>query len=433
MSKSEHIAEDERQKKILAVAYSCAPNRGSEPGIGWNFLNQIARKHQVWALVGEHYSQEIHEYLDGKEVSNLTLVFCKVPVLQRVYRRFPNSIVTTLYYYVWQWMIRKQIDQLHSDIGFDLVHHITFGKYNVPSWLGRLKIPFIFGPVGGGEETPSPLYRELRWQSRVSETVRSAFCRWAGVDPFVRRTVRSATVCLATSNETASKLRALGAGDIRLLTHVGISESEIDAVPKKRFEESSGVEGDPSQLKILCVGRLLYWKGFELVVRAIGKLGNTNVTLSIVGSGPQFDELTKLAKELGVDDSVEFCGELSRSQTLEKMSASDLLAHPSYHDSGGFVLVEAMAIGLPVLCIDTGGPGFIVSEETGFKLAPKKSDILVEEMAQLLHELSHDKSRLHTKGRAAQMVLERGSLNWRNKGDRILEIVDEVTAAPTVA
>ena len=118
---------------------------------------------------------------------------------------------THLYYYLWQMGIYFLAKRLHREVGFDLVHHVTFVNYWMPSFLALLPVPFVWGPVGGGESAPRAFFRTFSLRGRMYEYLRN-LARFVGEhDPFTRLTAQKATIALATTSESATRLRCLGA------------------------------------------------------------------------------------------------------------------------------------------------------------------------------------------------------------------------------
>ena len=87
---------------------------------------------------------------------------------------------------------------------------------------------------------------------------------------------------------------------------------------------------------------------------------------------------------------MKFWGKLPRKEVLKKLAECNVLVHPSLHDSGGWVCVEAMAAGRPVICLDLGGPALQVTEETGFKIPARTPEQVVEDMARAMLKVAKD-------------------------------------------
>jgi glycosyltransferase involved in cell wall biosynthesis len=81
-----------------------------------------------------------------------------------------------------------------------------------------------------------------------------------------------------------------------------------------------------------------------------------------------------VARRSGVADAVEFAGHLTRQQLLNSLDGYTALVFPSLHDSGGLVVLEALSKGLPVVCLDLGGPGVMVNKACGIVVPTAHAD-----------------------------------------------------------
>ena len=192
-----------KRLKVLVSAYACEPEKGSEPGVGWNCARQIARFHEVWLITRASNRSVIEAGLAAAPLPGAHFVYFDLPRWMRFWKRGRRGVL--LYYYLWQIGAYFVVKKLHRNIGFDLAHHVTFVKYWAPSFLALLGVPFIWGPVGGGESTPRGFQRSFSPRGKVHELMRDLARRLGELDPFVRWTARRATIALATTPETFVK------------------------------------------------------------------------------------------------------------------------------------------------------------------------------------------------------------------------------------
>ncbi|MEM6804288.1 MAG: glycosyltransferase family 1 protein, partial [Bacteroidota bacterium] len=179
--------------KILMSSYSCETNRGSEPGVGWNWLTSLANQgHEVHALIYPIDRPNIEQYLKEYPIPNLKFIY--VPTsgfMDRFYLR--TSKLIYIHYFYWQILAFFKAKALLKTQDFDLVHHITMGSFRIPSWMGFLGLPFIFGPVGGGEEAAPSLVKNLPLKFRIKEFIRSLANKLAVWNPLMFLTFRSSS------------------------------------------------------------------------------------------------------------------------------------------------------------------------------------------------------------------------------------------------
>ncbi len=397
--------------KVLLSAYACEPGKGSEPGVGWNWVKQISRFAEVWVITRANNQKVIEKALMEEPLPNVHWVYFDLPRWISFWKRGQRRV--HLYYYLWQVGIYFLARQLHRKVEFDLVHHVTFGNYWLPSFLSLLPVPFIWGPVGGGESAPRAFYRTFSWRGRVYEFLRN-LARWLGEhDPFTRMTARKAAVSLTKSNETTKRLRQLGTKNILLLFEVALSITEIAELanlPSRRA----------NPFRLISLGRLLHWKGFHLGLQAFARLVRDfpESEYWLVGDGPERKNLERLVQKLGVAEKVRFFGALPRSEALKKLAECDVLVHPSLHDSGGWVCVEAMAAGRPVICLDLGGPALQVTEETGFKIQANSPEQVVGDIAHAMIRIAGDSDLRGQMGEAARRRVLK-EFSWEQRGEEI--------------
>ena len=171
---------------------------------------------------------------------------------------------------------------------------------------------------------------------------------------------------------------------------------------------------------MVSIGTLLHLKGFHLGLRAFARLqqGTPAAEYWIIGDGPERKRLEGLARELSVAEKVVFWGALPRNQVLKKLADCDLLLHPSLHESGGWVCLEAMAAGRPVVCLDLGGLALQVTGDTGVKVPADEPHTVVRALATAMARLSQDQN-LHQRMGSAGRKRTRDHFCWDLKGRQL--------------
>jgi glycosyltransferase involved in cell wall biosynthesis len=404
--------------KVLLSAYSCEPGQGSEPGVGWNVVREVAKYHQVWVLTRPDESKDIIEAeLNRNPIPNLHFVYFTLPFWQNS-RRWGQSGGMQLHYYLWQIHAYFVAQRLHQEIGFDIVHHVTFVKYSSPSFLSLLPIPFVLGSVGGGESAPAPFWQDFSWQNKVYELLRMLARGIGELDPFTKLTARRSAIVYATTEDTAKRVRHLGASKIQIMSESGLFQHEIEQL-------SQLLPPTQSSVRFISIARLLHWKGMHLGLRAFAQANLSNAEYWFLGKGPELERLQSLALILGVTSQIKFLGHLPRHEVLTKIEQSSVLVHPSLHDSGGWVCLEAMAAGRPVICLDLGGPAEQVTTETGFKVPANTPEQSVTDMAKAMVQLAEDVDLRVKMGQAGQQRV-RELFTWEAKGKLFTQIYQDL-------
>lgn len=411
--------------KILLSAYACEPGRGTELGVGWNTVREVARYHEVWVLTRPDDGREaIEAELAKNPVPNLHFIYFTLPLWGSGWKWGQGAF--QIHYYLWQILAYFVARKLHREIGFDLVHHVTFVKYSTPSFLSLLPIPFIFGPVGGGETSPRAFYRDFSTKAKIYEFLRD-LTRWLGeIDPFTRLTVRRSVLAWATTIDTAKRLEAMGGKNVQVLSQVGLLPEEVAQLGQYALSDS---EADAGLLRFISVGRFLHWKGFHLGLQAFAQAGlPPSAEYWLVGQGPEAERLHAIAMDLGIASQVKFLNEMPRIELMHTIASCLALVHPSLHDSGAFVCLEAMAAGRPVICLDLGGPAVQVTEETGFKVSAQDPEAAIKGIAAAMTCLAKNPELCLSLGKAGRNRVKE-KFSWAVKGHDLVQVYEEILIA----
>jgi glycosyltransferase involved in cell wall biosynthesis len=384
--------------------------------VGWNFSRLMANHCQSWIITDQAHRDGIEAYLRQNPHCKARVVYHSLPRRHKWLARLGGY---NLHYYLWQRHVRKTALALHHRVQFDLVHHVTYARYWMPSAARGMNVPFVWGPVGGAEGGWSQLPRRMDWRTRLKEAFRSLVRRIFECHPATRRSIHQANLILAGTEQTARRLRELGARQVEVVAMIGCTPTPIPRPPERSQEE---------QIRFVSAGRLLYWKGFDLGLRAFAEAKLKNARYTIIGDGPERKRLMRLAIHLGIDQQVEFTGALTRDDCLGRMEQADVLVHPSLHDSGGYVCLEAMCLGKPIICLDVGGPAIQVGDDSGFKIVPGEVKQVIADIATAMRKLAVDDDLCRSMGQSArQRMLEK--FTWEHKRDTIEGLYQQVLSA----
>ena len=390
---------------VLLSAYACEPNKGSEPAVGWNWALEVARLgHKVWVLTRANNEAAINSVkMSLPEINKIQFLYYDLPRWALLLKKSCKGIY--FYYYLWQLGAYGYIKKIHRKVGFNIAHHVTFASIRQPSFMGMLGIPFIFGPVGGGERTPLQLRYSLGIRGWIFEFVRdfSNFC--VKIDPFMWKTFYLANKIYVTSEQTLHLLPKRFRNKAKIKLAVGIESTEKLFIRKKK-----------PFFRVLYVGRFINLKGMQLGIHAFAKLliSVPNSILTLVGEGPDKKKWKFLAKKHEIQGKIEWLPWTERSELLKLYCQHDVFLFPSLHDSGGQVVLEAMACGLPIVCLDLGGPNEIINSSCGYKIQVKglKEEEIIEQICKALSKLATDEK---TKNKLSFGAMKRvNDFSWKS-------------------
>jgi glycosyltransferase involved in cell wall biosynthesis len=352
-----------RPPRIIAFAYACEPGEGSEAGAGWIHARMLAGLGETWVLtrgvppdtgsawphglaVGDGYDT----WLRGlPEQGRLRFVHVQIPWWDEFWWNRPNRPAFTrlqrVEYFVWLWLALRTARRLMRAQPFDAGWHLTWANAWLGSTLPLTGLPYVYGPVGGGVAPPWRLAASLGARAFAAEIFRQVIrSTFRYLNPLGRLATRRAALILVQNKETRDWLP----GSSRARTVV-LPNAVVTGI-KRRPPYAPTVP-----YTALFAGRLDGFKGASFAIRTMALLPDWR--LVIAGDGPAADRLRRLVHELGLADRVEFLGQVPRDDLLELMQGrADLLLFPSLHEEAGFAVAEAVATGIPVVCLDWGGP-----------------------------------------------------------------------------
>lgn len=331
--------------KILLSAYACEPDKGSEPGIGFRTLVALADENDVWLLTRSNNIESLSKFLAtdkflGSRVRLIGLDLSKFAL--RLKRLGPIGLMW--YYDRWQKKAGHLARRLDTENDFDVIHHVTLAAYWMRTGVADVSKPMIWGPVGGAVQTPWRLMTELGIVGFLTDAARYVGRRIFMKVNSSQKAQRKAAYIFVNNPQTAKDIRSK-------------TESPIEVLPNPLavIDLAAPMRGIPRP-EILFAGRLLPWKGAKLAIRAMRYVAHSKAHLSIIGAGPDRQRLARLIRRWGLDQKVALVGSLPRAEVLRRMGESGVLIHPALHEEGGNVVAEALGMGVPVVCLDHGGP-----------------------------------------------------------------------------
>lgn len=206
---------------------------------------------------------------------------------------------------------------------------------------------------------------------KIKEKYGLAFVVTEHSTAFARNLVTPKNIKLAKRvAENADKLIGVSTEFCRLLVNTLQSSKRWQYIPNivnNIFLDKNAIKKRNDKFQFINIALATDKKAQKNIIHAISSRfkGNKNIKLVIGGDGPELEPLKQLASNLGISDQVQFLGNLTREQVLTAMSQADAFVLSSRYETFGVVVIEALALGLPVIATRCGGPESIVREQDG--------------------------------------------------------------------
>jgi glycosyltransferase involved in cell wall biosynthesis len=396
-----------RRLKVLVSAYACHPEQGSEPGVGWNWVREIARYHDVWLLTEAQRFAPVTESAIRTDQDLRNAV--KVVGIPRE-RRAERWLKSLAYYYTyekWQRAALAQARELHRQVRFDVIHQLNMIGYREPGFLWSMDVPFVWGPIGGFAQMPWSYLRAMGASGALTLGLRNlANDTQMRLSHRVRTAMHASDVLIAATSVDSAAIAKLYGRHAPVVHETGtVPESE----PAIRTIKS----GEP--LQVLWCGLMVPRKAVGVALRAVARAGQEiPIEFHLCGDGPQQPFARGLAKQLGIHGHCHFHGQRPRAEVVDRMRSCHVLLFPSLQEATSATVPEALATGLPVLCHKTCGQGDIVTAEVGIGVPVTDPSRSVEAFANALVSLWREPDRLRAYSIAAAQGAPR--LAWSAKG-----------------
>lgn len=402
---------------ILINAYAVAPNWGSEQGMAWNWITNIAKYCKCFVITEGEWRNEIEDALKEHPLrENITFYYNPVPLKVRDMCWNQGDWRFYYYYHKWQKSTLKIANQICNEHKIDVIHQLNMVGFREPGLLWKIKgIPYVWGPVGGMDNIPLAFIKEEGVKTKL-------FCRIKNFintlqysfQPSVRKAIKHSDIIISAVKGVEYVLKNKYGKQTTIIPETGIKKGCVPI--EKMLDKEDG-------FNLLWVGRFISTKKLDIALQTIAGLKHlTNIKLHIVGFGMN-DEDAKyknLAKELEIEDKCIWYGKLDNVKVMELMQRMNVFFFTSIMEATSTVTLEAIQNRLPIICHDTCGFGNIVNDSIGRKIELCTPHDSVNDFAKVIEELYHNKSILAEMQPNFDKVAE--GLTYEAKAKKMIEI-----------
>ncbi len=419
--------QENRRNQVLLIAENANPEWVSVPLVGWSLSNAIAKKTNAH-VVTQLRNRDAFIRAGLTEGTDFTAIDSelwaaraeKLGAALRMGHGKGWTTVMALQALAYPYFEKLVFEKFGKDLAhgkFDLVHRITPLSPTVVSPLAakceRLGVPFLMGPMNGGIPWPKGFNAERRREREWLSYIRSAY----KLAPGRRRALNATRAIICGSRHTQSEYPQEHQPKCVYIPENAIDPARFSLEPKLSIS---------TPLRACFIGRLVPYKGPDMLLDALAEfLKSGQLTLDIIGDGPMREALEKQSEDLGIAQALTFHGFVEHRKVQTVVRDCDLFTFPSVREFGGGVVLEAMSLGVVPVIVDYGGPGELVTPDTGFAVPIGSRVSVIENMRQSVRQaIENPEALIRMKKAARQSVLD--FYTWDKKAEQVLQVYDWV-------
>lgn len=395
--------------KIFISAYACEPGLGSEIGVGWHWVLEMSKYFDLWVLTRKSNLHTIESWIaEHPEYSHIHFLYYDWPKWARFWKKGLRGVRT--YYNIWQWCTNSIVKRTMQENDVKIFHHLTYG--NVLWTVSRYgqKQFFIWGPAGGVETIPEEYSKHYPWKMQLIETLRRRIVKSIKTNYGFRKRCKNADLILCKTEIMR---------DMIPVKYKGKAVSFTDVAVDNLLEASDVLLSDSRKMvEYITVGRLDPWRGFDLIIEAfaLAVKKNNKIHLTIVGKGVDKERLQSLIVLKELEAHISMVGSVGMEQYYEYMRRSDVVINASLKEGAVTVSFDSMAMGKPLICIDTTGYTRYFSTDYAIMIERKGRSATIEELSESILRMT-DAERRYVMSKSAQQA--GSSFTWQKRGEEI--------------
>lgn len=405
--------------KILINAYACSPGMGSEPGMAWNWVSNLAKSCELHIITEGEFREKIETVVPTLEQGK-NMHFYYNPVSEKIRKMCWNQGDWRFYKYYreWQWKTYLMAKDICQKEHIDILHQLNMIGFREPGYLWKLsrenELPLVWGPVDAKDKFPVAYLDGAGLKTKLFMRLKNFL---TGIQLRYSKRVllaaRQSSVIFSASSNSQRSFKKYMNIDSPLLNETGCYVQDHPIVDKT----------DKETFDVLWVGKMDFRKQLALALQTVAKSENNKLRLHIMGGGDA-ESYQSLAKSYGIADKCIWHGAVSHDEVQDIMQKSDIFLFTSVAEGTPHVVLEAISNNLPVVCFDTCGQGDAVNDKVGRKIPLSFPCQSVSDFAKLLNELEDNRSLL--KQLSENCKERQQELSWEEKAKTMMEWYEKI-------
>ncbi len=408
--------------KVLINAYACSPGMGSEPGMAWNWVKNLAKFCELYIITEGEFRERIEAVVPTLE-QGANMHFYYNPVSDEIRKMCWNQGDWRFYKYYrqWQWKTYLMAKDICGKEKIDVLHQLNMIGFREPGYLWKLSkengAPFVWGPIGGLKQFPTAYLKGAGLKMQLFMRLKNFLNIWQlkhekRVDEALK-TVRLLISSIPDSYRALKKYKGL---ESIVIPETGCFLSED--ISTARF--------DAEEFHIMWVGKFDFRKQLPLALQAVALAKNPKLKLDVYGSGSvgQVEMAKRMGEELGISQQVIWHGNQKNDGVMEAMRKAQLFFFTSVNEDTSTVVLEAVSNRLPVVCFNACGMSAVIDDSVGRKIALSHPSQSAHDFARILNKLEGNRSLLRQLSEnCKQRQME---LSWEVKARKIVEEYERI-------
>lgn len=408
--------------KILINAYACSPGMGSEPGMAWNWVSNLAKFCELYIITEGEFREKIEEVVPTLEQGK-NMHFYYNPVTDEIRKMCWNQGDWRFYKYYreWQWKTYLMAKEICSSEHIDVLHQLNMIGFREPGYLWKLSkesdVPFVWGPIGGLKQFPLAYLQGAGLKMKLFNRLKNILNVWQlKHEKRVDEALKTARLLVSSIPDSYRAIKKYKGLESIVIPETGCFLSED--IPTDRFDEK--------ELHVMWVGKFDFRKQLPLALRAIAIANNPNIVLDIYGGGSdeQIASAKRVADLLGITEKVVWHGNQPNDVVMNAMHKAQVFLFTSVSEDTSTVVLEAVSNRLPVLCFDACGMAAVIDDKVGRKVALSNPAQSATDFAKQLNDLEHDRNLL--KQLSENCKQRQNELSWEEKAKTMVEWYEKV-------
>jgi len=415
---------------VLLAAYQCGPGMGSVSQIGWEWYSRLAARTPVTLVTHARNRPAIEQAggaCFGSDLIYIDTEWFAGPLYRLAARLFPRSphaifLLASFDFFVYDREAERILrTRMARGAQWDVVHAVTPVSPVAATRLHRLGVPLLVGPWNGGLGVPPAFVEIMQQDSSWLYPLR----QFGRVMDWAVGTTRNARIIFTATRTTRNALPANCHTRCATMLENGVNLEVFSPAPWPAAPSAT------QPLRVVFVGRLAPFKGLPLLFKAIAQVRREfPVQLAILGDGPMAKAWRREAVALDLGDDVTFHGACSAAEVAAHLQRSHVMCLPSVRESGGAVLLEAMACARPVIAVAFGGPAEVIDDGVGYTVPPISSSAVTEDIAYVLGDIVRNPIAWRRRGEEGRRRAEQ-RYSWPMKIEQALVWYRQLLTKPS--